>query len=112
MIKNKQENLLNKDQIKYLLEELRGEMSKEENEPIVATIAFDAATIDPRNQNSNGVLVFNYQPLDGSTPTKVINLETRDNGRADQEILDRAKEIEELTKDYNIIFRFVASDSN
>ena len=112
IVKNKQDNLLNKDQIEYLLEELRGEMSKKENEPIVATIAFDAATIDPRNQGLNGIFVFNYQPLDGSKPTKVINLETRDNGRADQGIIDRAKEIEELAKDYNIIFRFVASDSD
>ena len=48
-IKNKEDNLLNKSQIKYLLEELRKEMTKDENEPIVACIAFDAATIDPRN---------------------------------------------------------------
>ena len=112
MIKNKQENLLNKDQIKYLFEKLHREMSKENNEPIVATITFNAATIDPQNQGSNGVFVFNYQPLDGSKPTKVINLAIRDNRRSDQEIIDRAKEIKELAENYNIIFQFEASDSN
>ena len=53
-IKSKEDNLLNEKQIKYLLEELKGEMSKAENEPIIATISFDTATIDPGNQGSNG----------------------------------------------------------
>lgn len=112
MIKNKQENLLNENQIKYLLEELRGEMLKEENEPIIATIAFDAATIDPRNQGSNGVFLYNYQPLEGDSPTKVINLLTKDNGKADDDVLLRLKDIEKAGKEVNIIFRFVASDSD
>lgn len=95
-----------------MLEELRGEMLKEENEPIIATIAFDAATIDPRNQGSNGVFLYNYQPLEGDSPTKVINLLTKDNGKADDDVLLRLKDIEKAGKEVNIIFRFVASDSD
>ena len=112
MINNKKVNLGNKNQIKYLLEELKGEMSKEQNEPIPAVLAFDAATIDPRNQGSNGLFVFNYQPLDGLSPTKIINIATKDNGRVDDEILDRIKYIENAGKAVNIIFRFVVSDSD
>lgn len=112
MIKSKEDNLLNERQIKYLLEELKGEMSKDENKPIIATISFDAATIDPENQGSNGLFVFNYQPLQGDLPTKVVNLVLKDNGKADDEILQRVKEIAEAGKEVNIIFRFVASDSD
>ena len=71
VIKSKENNLLNKNQIKYLLEELKKEMSKEENGPIIATLAFDAATINPGNQGSNGLVLFNSQPLNGCLSTKV-----------------------------------------
>ena len=111
-VKNKEENLLNQNQIKYLLEELRNEMAKDENEPIVAAIAFDAATIDPRDQGSNGLFVFNFQPLDGSKRTRIVNVETRDNGKADDGILERAREIQKIGEELNIIIRFVASDSD
>lgn len=111
-VKNKEENLLNQNQIKYLLEELRNEMAKDENEPIVAAIAFDAATIDPRDQGSNGLFVFNFQPLNGSKRTRIVNVETRDNGKADDGILERAREIQKIGEELNIIIRFVASDSD
>lgn len=111
-IKNKEENLLNKNQIKFLLEELRNEMVKDENEPIVAAIAFDAATIDPRNQGSNGLFVFNFQPLNGSQRTSIVNVDTRDNGRVDDGIIQRAKEIQKIAEELNIFVRFVASDSD
>ena len=111
-IKNKEDNLLNRNQIKYLLEELRKEMTKDENEPIVACIAFYAATIDPRNQDSNGLFVFNFQPLDGSQKTQVVNLETKDNKRADDEIIEKTKEIQKIGKELNNLIPFVASDSD
>ena len=87
-------------------------MTKDENEPIVACITFDAATIDPRNQSSNGFFVFNIGLLDGSNKTKVVNLETRDNGRYDYGIIERANEIQKIGEELNIIFRFVAIDSD
>ena len=87
-------------------------MTKDENEPIVACIAFDVAIIDPRNQSSNGLFVFNLKPLDGSQKTQVVNLETKDNKRSDDEIIEKTKEIQKIGKELNNLIPFVASDSD
>lgn len=76
-MKEKKQNLLNKNQIEFLLKELHNELTKEEKKPIVAELAFDAATFDPHDNGSTRIIVFNAQTLEGENKTKVIYVEKK-----------------------------------
>ena len=54
-------NLLDENQIQFLLEEFRKELTDEGD--IYATIAYDACTVDPVNSYDSNLFVFNAQPL-------------------------------------------------
>ena len=112
-MKIKKQNLLNKNQIEFLLKELHNELTKEEKKPIVAALAFDAATIDPRDNGSTGIIVFNAQPLEGENKTKVVYVEKNKNGKADKKtITEIVNDIESSGKKANILFRFIAMDGD
>lgn len=111
-MKIKKENLMNKNQIEFLLHELHNELSKDENEPIISVLGFDAATIDPRNQGSNGLFVFNAQPLKGNLKSKVVYAKTQTNGKANKDIMKTVDEIEKAGEKNKIFFRFIASDGD
>lgn len=112
-IQIKKQNLLNKNQIEYLLHELHTELTKDENEPIIATLAFDAATIDPTDQGSNALIVFDAQPLKGEYKSKVVYVQKNKNGKANKETISSiVNDINDAGQKTNIIFRFIASDGD
>lgn len=49
--------------------------------------------------------IFNFQTFDGSKRIQIVNVEMRDNGRANNGILERATEIQKIREELNIIIR-------
>ena len=94
-MKIKKDNLLNQNQLEFLLHELHKEYSKDENKPIVAASKPNAATIDPRDQGSTALFVFDAQPLNGQLRSNVVFAKANKNGRANKEIMKIVDEIKE-----------------
>ncbi|KAK8888509.1 hypothetical protein M9Y10_039588 [Tritrichomonas musculus] len=111
-MKIKKENLLNKNQLEFLLHELHKEYSKDENEPIIAALGFDAATIDPLYQNSTGLFVFTSQPVKGQLRTNIVLAQPNKNGKGNKEIMKTVEDITKAGEKANIKFKFVVSDGD
>ena len=98
-LKRKAQNLLNLDQMKFLLEEIRDSYKEptdeEHDEFIPAAIASDAASCDPQKTNTGGVFCFQLQPIDQKYESKVVHISMKENTRVGENELKIPKRIAE-----------------
>lgn len=107
-LKYERSNLLDSNQIQVLLDEFKNELSKDEE--VYATIAYYSATVDPGESNDSNLFVFNFQPLNGSIGSKIVNITSNSSGRTDQSINDVVDKVVEAGNSSNMHILFIATD--
>ena len=113
VITKKTLNLLNVDQLTFILNEIRESYEPESNEETIpAAIAFDAAAADPKKTNSGAIFLFNEQPLNQKYDPRPVHVDLNKNGKAKQEHIEEAKSITNEAKVQHIVNRYVCTDSD
>ena len=102
-------NLLDSNQIQLILNEFKEEFS-DDNGEVYATIAYDAATVDPVISNDSNLFVFNVQPLDGTKSSFICHISQNASGKTDEGIKSVVKQIVEAGEKSGIHFLYVATD--
>ena len=113
-IKRKQDNLLNLDQVKLIYDQIRSSYEIDETQEVVSSIAFDAASADPKHTNTNNIFVYNLQPLNQSLDSHVIHISPKSNGKASQDIISNSDDIAKIasTVHIHVIYRCTDGDPN
>ena len=131
-INRKTMNLLNLDQLKYLLDEIRKSYElvsitkqevTEDNEHsidedhintncIPAALAFDAASADPKKTNSGALFLYQLQPLKQNYAPHPVHIIPQSNGKGKQKHIDTAIQISQISEKYNIINKYLCTDSD
>lgn len=90
------------------MSEFRKEINSE-NE-VFATIAYDAATVDPGDSDCSNLFVFNLQPLNASFKSRIVHIALNSTGKTDQSIKEVIDQINEAAKECNVHLLFISTD--
>jgi len=102
-------NLLNKDQLNYLLDNLRESCSMDDS-TTPSVIAFDATVTNPMKTNVGAIFLYTIQPLHGDRKSFPIHVIKNENGHATDDIVEIVDELAKMSNDSHFHCRYVASD--
>ena len=111
-IKTTKENLLNLSQLEIILNKLHKIYTDNDNEQINASLAVDAATMNPRRTGKSGFVAYQLQPFKKNQKTAIVHVDLNKNSRFDSKTIDVAHEIAEVGQKANFNIQILATDAD
>ena len=112
-IEKKSQNLLNIEQLEFLLSEIKDSYSPDSNDtPIIASVASDAASCDPQKTNTGALFCYNLQPLSQEQSTSIAHVSQAKNGRVTEKEIETPKTIASQAEKQNIKIIYTCTDGD
>ena len=112
-IERKSQNLLNIEQLEFMLKQIKDSYSSEmpENSQIAA-LASDAASADPQRTNTGAVFCYNLQPLSKDYQTSIVHISQNKTGRASETEIAKSRTITDKAEKVSIKIIYNCTDGD
>ena len=107
-----QENLLNINQLKVILNELHKFYTDDDDEVLTSVLAVDAAAMNPKQTNKKAFFGYQVQPTKKDCKPKFVHARLSPTGRFNKEVFQDIDAIFDAGKEERFDFKFVATDGD
>ena len=110
-MKEIEDNLLNVNQLRVILNKLHECLTDDENE-VIHALASDAATVKPRGTENNAINAIQAQPFNSKYKCQIIHVAPNKNGRFTQEYIDTFEIVRNLGIESKFDFECFSTDGD